>query len=309
MGASLDPQAPGLACVVNVSEGRDRATVAALAEAGGRSVLDVHSDPDHHRSVLTMGGPKVEDDVRAVARRAVERLDLRRHHGVHPRLGVLDVVPFTPLDAGGVPASGAGDLGPAVAARDRFAAWAGTTLALPCFVYGPERSLPDVRRRAFADLAPDTGPDRPHPSAGACAVGARPALVAYNLWLDAAELTVARAIAGELRGPRLRALGLSTAGVTQVSCNLLDPFTVGPASVYDAVAQRARRYGTRVVRAELVGLAPAAVVAATPSERFEELDLDPMRTFEARLALVALAAGPGATAAVRPTPSPKPGGS
>lgn len=272
-----------LECVVNVSEGRDAAVIGAIVDAGADLVLDVHSDPDHHRTVLTMAGGGVEAAVRAVARRTVELIDLRRHDGVHPRLGVLDVVPFVPLDGHGSPLASPGDLARAVDARDQFAAWAADALALPCFYFGSERSLPEVRRRAFTGLTPDTGPEAPHPTAGACAVGARSALVAYNVWLATADVGVARSIAAAVRGPAVRTLGLATAGVTQVSCNLVAPLTRGPADVYDDVARQAQRAGTSVIRAELVGLAPAAVVAATPRRRLRQLDLDAGRTLEARL--------------------------
>ena len=275
-----------LECVVNISEGRDQDLVASIARSGGDFLLDVHVDGDHHRAVLTLGGPGpgLEEAVRAVARTAVERIDLRRHEGVHPRLGVLDVVPFVPLGPGGSPVGPGADLTPALEARDRFAAWAGDELALPCFLYGPERSLPEVRREAFGRLSPDTGPAEPRPRAGACAVGARSALVAYNLWLTTPDLTVARAVAAVVRGPAVRALGLAVAGRTQVSCNLVDPFVVGPAPVYEAVARVAREAGTVVARAELVGLAPREVLDAVAEERWHSLDLDPQRTVEARLA-------------------------
>ena len=118
-----------LECVVNISEGRDVPAIAAIARAAGPGLLDVHTDPDHHRSVLTLVG---EDAPRAVTREAVARLDLRRHQGAHPRIGVVDVVPFVAL-AG----SSAAD---ALAARDRFAGWAAGELGLPCFRYGPERT-------------------------------------------------------------------------------------------------------------------------------------------------------------------------
>ncbi len=268
---------------MNVSEGRDAEVIAALATAGGDTVLDVHRDPDHHRTVLTMAGEGLEEAVRAVARRTVELIDLRHHGGVHPRLGAIDVVPFTPLDARGSPVIGAGDLTDAVAARDRFATWAGRDLALPCFLYGPERSLPAVRKGAFAELDPDTGPAVAHQTAGACAVGARLALVAYNVWLATGDLDVATSIAAAIRGPAVRALGFRTGAVTQVSCNLIDPLSVGPARIYDEVDRLARRAGTSVTRAELVGLAPAAVVEAAPEGRWREIDLDPERTLEARL--------------------------
>ncbi len=262
---------PLLESVVNLSEGRREDVIARIAAAAGPSLLDVHRDRHHHRSVLTLGGPEVEDAVRAVSRRAVEEIDITAHEGAHPRMGAVDVVPFVPLDGG------CGFAG-AVAARDRFASWGGSELGLPCFLYGPERSLPEVRRRAFHDLRPDTGPMTPHPTAGATAVGARGLLVAYNLWLVDPDVSLARALAAELRAPAVRALGLDVGGHAQVSCNLIDPLRAGPADVFDTVARRAE-----IDRAELVGLVPAAVLSTTPDRRWSELDLDPSRTIEARL--------------------------
>ncbi|MGH9102378.1 MAG: glutamate formimidoyltransferase [Acidimicrobiales bacterium] len=259
-----------LECVINVSEGRDGAVLDALAAAAGATLLDLHKDADHHRCVLTLGGPAVEEAARRVATTAVATVDLRRHSGAHPRLGSLDVVPFVPLD--GAPLAGA------LEARNRFARWAADELGLPCFLYGPERSLPEVRRRSFAALAPDTGPPRPHPSAGAVAVGARPPLVAYNLWLVTDDPAVARSLAAELRGPHVRSLGFSLGSAVQVSFNLLSPSEVGPMQVYDAVSSR-----TGVARAELVGLLPSAVLDAIPPERWHQLDLAADRTIESRL--------------------------
>jgi glutamate formiminotransferase len=271
-----------LVSAVNISEGRDGALLDSLEAAGGTPVLDVHRDADHNRSVLTMAGEGLEEAVRAVARRAVEVIDLRHHEGVHPRFGAVDVVPFAPVELtdDGAPPAG---LAAAVETRDRFASWAGHALALPCFLYGPERSLPEVRRQAFAGLGPDSGPSEPHPTAGACAVGARGPLVAYNLWLATEDLSVAKAIAAALRSPSVRALGLVAGGVTQVSCNLVDPVRVGPEFVYDEVDRLAHAAGTTIARAELVGLAPARVVEAVPRARRGQLDLDHARTVEARL--------------------------
>ena len=120
--------------------------------------------------VLTLAGPaeQVQDAVRSLARQTVTSIDLRQHHGVHPRLGALDVVPWISL--AGWPVND-GPIAPAIQARDDFARWAGIELRLPCFLYGPERSLPEVRRQAWRTLSPDTGPDSPHPTAGASAVG------------------------------------------------------------------------------------------------------------------------------------------
>jgi glutamate formiminotransferase / 5-formyltetrahydrofolate cyclo-ligase len=256
-----------LECVVNVSEGRDQTVVAAIAAAAGHDLLDVHTDPDHHRSVLTLVG---EEAARAVTVEAVARLDLRDHLGAHPRFGVVDVVPFVPLR--GI------HLADAVRARDEYARWAAVTLDLPCFLYGPERDLPTVRRRAFIDLAPDVGPAEAHATAGAVAVGARLPLVAYNLWVDA-PFARARDIAQALRGPAVRALAFDLASGVQVSCNLVAPDRFGPAQAFDAVAARAR-----VTRAELVGLMPESVLQTVPAHCWTELDLDAARTIEARLA-------------------------
>jgi len=260
-----------LECVLNVSEGRNESILGALGIAAGSHLLDTHTDPHHHRSVFTLAGPHVETAAKRVVREAVARIDLRAHRGSHPRLGAADVVPFTPLEGS--------SLDDALAARDGFAAWAGESLGVPCFVYGPESCLPDVRRGAFTTLAPATGPDRPHPRAGAISVGARGPLVAYNLWLaPGSDVEAARKVAAAIRAPGIRALGLEVGDVAQVSCNLIDPLAVGPDAAFDAVAQR-----VEIARAELVGLLPARVLEAIPSWRWPILDLSPSRTIEARL--------------------------
>lgn len=257
-----------LEAVVNVSEGRDEAVLAALADAAAHELLDLHADAHHHRAVLTLVG---EDAARRVAGAAVERIDLRGHDGVHPRIGAVDVVPFVPLDGS--------TLAEAVAARDGFCAWAGAELALPCFRYGPERSLPEVRRGAWTRFGPDAGPTAPHPTAGACAVGARDVLVAFNLWLATPDLDAARRAAAAVRGDGIRALGLQVGDRVQVSMNLLDPLRVGPAEAWDRVAAL-----VPVAGAELVGLVPAAVLERTAADRWGQLDLGEDRTIEARLA-------------------------
>ena len=277
-------------CVINISEGRDRSTVGTVAAAAGDTLLDVHCDPDHHRSVLTLGGPldRVVRSARSVVARALATIDLTAHRGVHPRFGVVDVVPFVPLE---------GTIDDAVGARDRLAHWAGAELGIPCFLYGPGRTLPEVRREAFRSLAPDAGPPAPHPTGGAMAVGARRALVAYNLWITGATgsdgsgaLPAARAIAGAVRGPAVRARGLAVGNGAQVSCNLVDPTRVGPAEIFDDVVRRAREAGMSVERAELVGLLPESVLRAVPRHRWADRDLGDDRTIEHRLAH-AVAAG------------------
>lgn len=258
--------------MVNVSEGRDAALLAELDAACGADLLDRHTDPHHHRSVFTLVGAEAP---RRLATAAVARLDLSTHAGVHPRLGVVDVVPFVPL--AGIP------MDEAVGARDAFAVWAVAELGVPCFLYGPDRSLPEVRRRAWVDLAPDVaphmGPDRPHPTAGSICVGARDVLVAYNVWLAATDLALAQSIATEVRSPAIRALGLAVGERVQVSMNLIRPDEVGPAQAYDLVAARAP-----VTGAELVGLLPRRVLDAIPRGRWSQLDVATSRTLEARLA-------------------------
>lgn len=265
-----------LECVINISEGRRLDVIDRLAEIG--DALDVHVDPDHNRSVFTLIG---EERPRLVAESAVIMVDLRGHEGAHPRLGTVDVVPFVPL-AGST-------FDDARAARDRFGTWFSQEVGVPCFRYGPERPLPEVRRRAFVDLAPDfpdedlpdgaTGSIGPHLTAGATAVGVRPVLIAYNVWLRDPDLAAAKALARALRQPGVRALGLQVGSGVQVSMNLVEPREVGPAAVYDWIAER-----VPVDRAELVGLAPRFALDAIDPDRWEQLDLAPERTIEGRLA-------------------------
>jgi glutamate formiminotransferase len=259
-----------LECVINISEGHDDPRLWAIVSAAEDAVLDVHRDEHHNRAVLTLAGDGVEAAAQEVARTAVAILDLSNHTGAHPRIGVIDVVPFVPVVGSTIE--------DAIAARDAFAEWAGRELDLPCFLYGPERSLPDVRRGAFTTLTPDSGPGSPHPTAGACAVGAREVLVAYNLWLATGDLATAEAIAKAIRSPAVRALGLQVGDAVQVSCNLVAPRDAGPAAIYDLVAR-----STDVARAELVGLLPREVLLAVPMARWETLDLSEDRTIEARI--------------------------
>ncbi len=279
-------------CVVNVSEGRALDVIASLADAAGPSLRDLHRDPDHHRSVLTLAGEAadVAHGARTLAAATVARLDLRRHDGAHPRLGVLDVVPFVPY-APGRPAPS--DLSGAAALRDEFARWLADELGVPSFLYGPlpggrARTLPEIRHHAFAEadpgrLAPDFGPARADPRTGATAVGARHVLVAYNVWVSSA--TVARHLAPLVRRPEVRALGLAVGQRAQVSCNLIDPDRYGPEKLYDAVAALVADAGAgaRVEGAELVGLVPEAVLAAVPPARWAELGLSADATVESRL--------------------------
>lgn len=277
-------------CVINVSEGRNTDVIGMLAEQAGATLLDLHSDHDHNRSVLSLGGElaDIEEAARLVVVAAVEHIDLRGHTGVHPRMGAADVVPFIPLGPDG-------NMDSAIDARNRLAAWIGSNLEVPCFLYGPERSLPEVRREAFLTLDPDTGPPAPHATAGATAVGARPLLVAYNISISVSEgsdidaeaaLSMARAIASSVRSPAVRSLGLAIGSAAQVSCNLVDPDSTSVVELYDAIAHLVEAAGGVVEGAELVGLIPEELLAHIPPRRWAELDLSEERTIESRLSSV-----------------------
>jgi glutamate formiminotransferase len=254
--------------VVNVSEGRRHAVVEAIRNAArAAAVLDVHSDLDHNRSVLTLAaerGPLV-DAVVELSRRAVELVDLRSHAGRHPRLGVVDVVPFVPVRSA--------TMQDAVAAALECARRLWEELGLPSFLYenaAPAThspSLPAIRAAAFDPILPDVGGPAPHPTAGVAVVGARPALVAFNVNLRSPDPAVARRIAARVRErdgglPHVRALGLflASAGITQVSMNLVRPEATTMAAAFDAVCAAARSEATAVLGAELVGLCPRAAL-------------------------------------------------
>jgi glutamate formiminotransferase / 5-formyltetrahydrofolate cyclo-ligase len=269
--------APGplLLAVPNVSEGVGTAALAAsLAPV---RVLDVHSDADHGRSVFTAAGRQGElaPALARLAAAAVERLDLRRHEGLHPHVGVLDVAPIvypTPAARGAACAE-------ALTAAAMIASEAG----LPVFLYGELATDPSRRERAalraggverlrerFAsgELTPDYGPARVDPAAGAVLVAARPPLVAFNVELVSADVERARGIAARLREsggglPGVRAIGLylPARGRAQVSVNVHDPHAVPLAEIVAFVAREAE-----VAEAELVGLAPRAALAGFPNE-------------------------------------------
>jgi glutamate formiminotransferase len=256
---------PILGCPLNISEGRSTKVLEEVssAAAGPADVLDVSSDPDHNRTVITLAGSprEVIDGALAAASRAVELIDLRQHLGVHPRIGAVDVIPFTPYrDA---------SMDDAVMAARACAKRLWDELGVPSFLYdhaspdGQAVTLPWIRRHAFKDLAPSFGSMRPHFSAGASAVGARGALVAFNVNLSSDDLELARSIASELRrgdlGDRgLRTLGLrlESRGHVQVSMNLTRPDITTALEVLAAVETLTSTFGTSVVDTEFVGLVP-----------------------------------------------------
>jgi len=276
-----------LELVPNVSEGRSMAAVGGLADAfaggGGVLVLDRHSDDSHNRSVLTaVAEPDaVLEASRRLVEHAIERIDLRYHRGVHPRIGALDVLPLVPL--GGFSRDRAKALAMAVG-RD-----IADSFGVPVFLYAesalrPEnQELPRLRRGGFealearmacSELVPDYGPNRPHPTAGAVAVGVRSLLIAYNVELRTPDRAVARAIARRIRAssgglPHVKALGfeLSNPPRAQVSMNLTDFRVTSIEAAFDAVEKEAARLGVEVTRSEIVGLIPEAAAFEGMVER------------------------------------------
>jgi glutamate formiminotransferase len=261
-----------LLAVPNVSVGRDRATLDALGRAFAQRarLLDVHTDPDHHRSVFTMAGEPgtLHEALLGGAAEAVARLDVMAHEGEHPRIGAVDVAPIVFL--------GAQDRGAACAEALLTADALAHHLDVPVFLYGElagGRTRAELRRGGPAELArrmtagelrPDFGLPRLHPTAGATLVAARPPLVAFNHWLaDGATLEQARATAAAIREqlPGVRALGLQLGERLQVSMNVERPDLVGLAEVTAAVRER-----VPVTGAELVGLAPRAALEGFPAD-------------------------------------------
>jgi glutamate formiminotransferase len=289
-----------LEAVPNVSEGRDAAVIEEIARAfaSRATLLDVHADADHHRSVFTLVGeeePLVESLLAGVVR-ALELVDLRLHDGVHPRVGAVDVVPLVPLTVARMEA--ARDTAKVVA--QRVAAEAG----VPVFLYGEVGAdrLPAFFRRggpealaarvAAGELRPDEGPDHMDPRSGAVLVGARGPLVAYNLVLDTDDLAVAREIAATVRGssgglPGVQALGLPLprVGRVQVSMNVLDLERSPLHEVVERVTAEAAARGTAIAEGELVGLVPERVLAAARAAGVELEGVDDSRVLERRLAL------------------------
>jgi glutamate formiminotransferase len=287
-----------LEAVPNFSEGRDRATIDAIAAAlsARAELLDVHSDEDHNRSVYTLVGDAealVEALLAGVAT-ARERIDLRRHDGAHPRIGAADVVPVVPVR-------------PADAERARAAALAvarrvGEELGLPVFLYadlaegrGPAffRSGGPVelqRRIDAGEVSPDFGPRTLDPAAGGVLVGARRPLIAFNVDLSGDDFDAARAIAASVRErdggfPGVRALGLRLprAGRTQVSLNVEDWEAAALHEVLAAIEREASARGLAVLGSELVGLMPAGAAVAAAGSLLRIDGFDASRVLELRL--------------------------
>ena len=265
-------------CIPNISEGRDASAIDAVAEAirgtAGVQLLNVHSDPDHNRSVFTY----ISDDADAILEAtlrlfevAVARIDLRIHHGAHPRVGAVDVVPFVPLEHT--------TMNECVALATRAGRAIAERFGIPIYLYEHaataehRRELPAIRSGGFEQFVqkiqderwqPDFGPASVHESAGVSVVGARVPLIAFNMQLGTDRMDVAQACARAVRGisgglkyVRALPIALASRGLVQVSMNLLDFRRTPIHRAFAVVREEAERHGVRVVSSEIVGLVPA----------------------------------------------------
>ena len=289
--------------VPNISEGRRpevlEAAAAAMRQVSGLRVLDVQSDKDHNRSVLTVVGDEraLKDGLLALFAVVTNRIDLRSHQGEHPRVGAVDVVPFIPIEGASMKdcVAVARQVGQAVAER----------FQIPVFLYEEaataphRRNLEEVRRGQFEGLAermrdplwkPDFGPAEPHPSAGAVVVGARMPLIAYNINLGTPDVEVARRIAKAIRqssgGYRfVKAMGvmLEERNVAQVSINMTDYKKTPLFRVFETVRSEAARYGVSVIGSEIVGLVPSEALIDAADHFLRLEDFEPAQILERKI--------------------------
>jgi glutamate formiminotransferase / 5-formyltetrahydrofolate cyclo-ligase len=291
--------------VPNVSEGRNRDFVDELATAlravSGLLLLDHSADPSHNRSVYTLAGEPdaVREGILRMFERAIPRIDLRTHRGVHPRIGAVDVVPLIPLDGSTMPQC--------VELSRLLAASIAERFDVPVFLYEesatrPERKrLEHIRRGQAEGLArkmtlpewtPDFGPSSPHPTAGATIVGARMPLIAFNVNLDSQNVHVAREVAAAVREsggglPHVKALGLMLEhrGLAQVSMNLTDYTRTSIQAAFDELVRQAAARGVEVLESELIGLIPQAALAATTAQHLRLHNFRDDQVLETRIAL------------------------
>jgi len=271
-------------CVPNFSEGRRRDVIDAIvAEARNVKVLDIESDADHNRSVLTfVGDPEaVKEAALAVSAKAIELIDLNKHQGQHPRMGAVDVIPFIPISDV--------TMAECVQLTKDFANEYASRFKVPVYLYeeaatrSDRRNLADVRKGEFEGLRaeigknpekkPDFGPNAIHPTAGATAIGARQVLIAYNVNLATDNLDVAKKIAKQVRGKdggltAVKALGfeLKDRGIVQVSMNMIDYKASQLFKAFELIRTLAQSYGVQVLESEVVGLVP--MEALTDSAQF-----------------------------------------
>jgi len=294
---------PIFEAVPNISEGRRSEVVSAIVESitksGPATVLDVSSDADHNRSVITLAGDAEALFAASMAlfAAAIERIDLRQHKGEHPRMGAVDVLPFVPVR--GVTMADA-----TVLAR-RVGEEAARRFEVPIYLYGESAAvesrslLPDIRKGEFEgfpgkiakpEWKPDFGPQHVHPSAGVTAIGARPFLIAYNINLGTGDLKIAekigkaiRASSGGYRFVQAKGIPLEGRGIVQVSMNLLDFRKTPIFRVFETVRSEAERFGVAIVGSEIVGLIPQDALLAA-AEHFLRIEgFSENLVFETRL--------------------------
>jgi len=291
---------PLFEAVPNFSEGRDETKigriVSAVGAVDGVRVLDLHSDPDHNRSVLTFAGEEgpLLEAAAALAEACAAEIDLSSQTGEHPRMGALDVLPFVPLE------------GATLEDAVRIARKAGERIGssgIPVYLYEAaasaphRRNLADVRRGGYEGLAtrmrdplwkPDHGPAKLDPRKGAVAVGARPFLVAFNAYLDTDDVEVAKLVAREVRErdgglPGVKALGLKVGGRAQVSMNLTDLDRTSMAAALEAVRSAAAGHGASVESTELVGLVTLEAILQVARHHLKLRGLERAQVVEAAL--------------------------
>jgi glutamate formiminotransferase len=296
----MQPDSPIVECIPNFSEGRDHAIIDGLVQSisgiAGVRVLHQTSDHDHNRSVITFAGnPKaVQDAAFAAIAYAADHIDMTQHTGAHPRLGATDVVPFVPIR--GITLEECVTLAQQVGQR------VGDELGLPVYLYEaaatrPERrNLADVRRGEYEQLTqqihtpvrqPDYGPAHIG-KAGAVIIGARNALIAYNIFLTTDDVTIAKRIARAIRHSSgglagVKALGLRVDGRAQVSMNLVDYKRTPVHRVVEFVRREAAQHGVNIERSELIGLIPQDALLDAAAWYLQLHDFDPARVLENRL--------------------------
>ncbi|MGI0148106.1 MAG: glutamate formimidoyltransferase [Thermoplasmata archaeon] len=291
-------------CVPNFSEGRRKEVVdaieSAIAAVPGVRVLDMEKDPDHNRSVITFVGDRaaVAEAAFQAAKTAVALIDMNQHKGEHPRVGALDVLPFVPI--AGVAMEDCVALARAVGKR------IADQLHVPVYLYEAaatrpdRRSLPDVRQGEYEGLKvaveadpnrkPDFGPAKLHPTAGACIVGARPMLIAWNVNLRTKDIRVAQRIAKAIREsdgglPAVRAKGyeLADRGLVQVSMNMLDYRKTSLVRAFEAIRELAAKEGVEIAESEIVGLVPLDALLGGATQYFKLARFHREQILETRL--------------------------
>jgi glutamate formiminotransferase len=290
--------------VPNISEGRDQEKIEAIAAqvkaVRGVALLDVDPDPDHNRTVITFVGPPegVEEAAIRLVAKAVELIDLNKHHGEHPRMGAVDVLPFVPLRGA--------TMAECVELARRVGKRINEEFRIPVYLYAeaatrPERQdLANIRKGEFEgfpakiqepDWAPDFGERRVHPTAGVMAVGARPPLIAYNVNLGTSDLEVAKRIAQAVRGSsgglryvKALAFELKERGLVQVSMNMTDYRKTPLHRAFELIKREAARYGVPVVGSEIVGLVPQEALNMAAEYYLQLENFRPEMILEERIA-------------------------